>query len=133
MEQMQAQETIFGAFSGYGGHCPEGIPVEFGLLTILAAFGVAFGILYRALTLKVGRRRRSVTDGGEREVCDDITISGFVGCQLEQFMEGKDDSPVYHLADILWHGELIFESVKKQQIIRAESNTFVSYFVEVLD
>ena len=47
--QLSASD-LAGALSGHGGHCPEGVPVEFGLLTILAAFGAAFGILYRALT-----------------------------------------------------------------------------------
>ena len=44
--------------SGYGSSCPEGIPVELALLSILAAFGVAFGILYTALTLITGGRRK---------------------------------------------------------------------------
>ena len=50
--------------SGYGHtSCPQGIPVEFALLSILAAFGVAFGILYMALTQITGRRKRR--SGGE--------------------------------------------------------------------
>ena len=96
---------LAGALSGHGGHCPEGVPVEFGLLTILAAFGAAFGILYRALTLKIGRRKRSFLNDDQHNVCDDVTINGFFGCHLEQFMKGDNDTPVYHLVDILWHGE----------------------------
>ena len=46
------------AASGGYGHCPDGVPVEFALLSLLAAFGVAFGVLYRALTLTTGGRRR---------------------------------------------------------------------------
>lgn len=43
--------------SGYGhSTCPDGVPVELALLTLLAAFGVAFGVLYRALTLTTGKR-----------------------------------------------------------------------------
>ena len=45
--------------SGYGHEhstCPDGVPVELALLTLLAAFGVAFGVLYRALTLVTGKR-----------------------------------------------------------------------------
>ena len=106
--QMHADaRDLFGAASGSGsgGGCPEGVPVEFGLLTILAAFGVAFGILYRALTLKIGRRKRSFLSDDNKNVCDDVTINGFFGCHLEQFMQGDGDSPVYHLVDILWHGE----------------------------
>ena len=47
--------------SGYGYEtsiCPEGVPVEFALLLLLAAFGVAFGVLYRALTLTTGKRKK---------------------------------------------------------------------------
>lgn len=50
-------DQLFAA-SGHGGYCPEGVPVEFALLSILAAFGVAFGVLYRALTLTTGARKR---------------------------------------------------------------------------
>ena len=53
---------LVGAESGYGHEtstCPDGVPVELALLSLLAAFGVAFGILYRALTVVTGRRRRS--------------------------------------------------------------------------
>ena len=104
--QMQHDASdIVGALSGYGGHCPEGVPVEFGLLTILAAFGAAFGILYRALTLKIGRRKRSFVGAEENNRCDDITISGVFGCNLEKFMKEENDSPAFHLADLLWHGE----------------------------
>ena len=50
------------AASGHDGYCPEGIPAEFALLSILGAFGVAFGVLYRALTLTTGMRRRREAD-----------------------------------------------------------------------
>ena len=49
---------LAGAASGYGGYCPEGIPVETAIFGLLAAFGVAFGILYRAVTLKTAGRRK---------------------------------------------------------------------------
>ena len=51
------------AASGHGGYCPEGIPVEFALLSILGMFGVAFGFLYRALTMTTGTRKRRSNDG----------------------------------------------------------------------
>ena len=50
------------AASGHGGYCPEGIPAEFALLSILAAFGVAFAVLYRALTLTTGGMKRKRRD-----------------------------------------------------------------------
>ena len=50
---------LFAAASGHGGgYCPEGIPVELAIWGLLAAFGAAFGILYRAVTLKTGGRRK---------------------------------------------------------------------------
>ena len=41
--------------------CPDGVPLEFALLSLLAAFGVAFGVLYVALTMATGRRRRELS------------------------------------------------------------------------
>jgi hypothetical protein len=55
--EARAIDDLAGAASGHGGYCPEGVPVEFALLSILAAFGVAFGFLYRALTLTTGARK----------------------------------------------------------------------------
>ena len=73
---------------GYGHtECPQGIPVEFALLSILAAFGVAFGVLFMALTQQtMGRRRRS-TDG-----------EGDDG-------EGVVGDLAFKFGDILWAGE----------------------------
>ena len=90
--------------SGYGGDCPEGVPVEFGLLSILAAFGAAFGILYMALTIKLGGRRRR----SEAGTCDagSGTISGYYGCHLHNFVFGGEDGSYWQqAADLLWHGE----------------------------
>ena len=79
---------------GYGHtECPQGIPVEFALLSILAAFGVAFGVLYMALTLQtMGRRRRSTGEAGEGE-----------GDGEEQY--GGDLA--FKFGDLLWAGELL--------------------------
>lgn len=65
----------------------QGIPVEFALLSILAAFGVSFGILYRALTLAIaGRKKRSAAAGsGTAATAQDAT---------------------YHFADLLWFGKI---------------------------
>ena len=69
------------ASSGYG-HCPEGIPVEFALLSILAAFGVSFGLLYRGLTLKTaGRRKREFVP---------FTFSSFVEETADYIWAGRD-------------------------------------------
>ena len=96
-------------FSGYGGDCPEGIPVEFGLLSILAAFGAAFGILYMALTIKLGsgRRKRNVDSTLDGScAASDGTIQGFYGCHIEKFMSEGESSHWYQIADLLWHGKL---------------------------
>ena len=46
--------------SGYGGHiCEQGIPLDIALLSLLAAFGVSFAILYMASTTNTGRKKRS--------------------------------------------------------------------------
>jgi hypothetical protein len=42
------QLDLSGAASGYGSYCPEGIP----------GFALSFGILWTALTVATGRRRR---------------------------------------------------------------------------
>lgn len=92
--------------SGYGGSCPEGIPVEFGLLSILAAFGVAFGVLYMALTIITGKRKKRSYEDGEEDSCEASSIQGYYGCHLQNFMSGEESSVWFHIADVLWHGEL---------------------------
>ena len=62
MELERSHDNIMAASgSGHGG-CPEGVPVELALLSILASFGVAFGVLYRALTLTTGGRKKRTSD-----------------------------------------------------------------------
>ena len=61
LEALKQARQLVASESGYGyihetSICPEGVPVEFALLLLLAAFGVAFGVLYRALTLTTGKR-----------------------------------------------------------------------------
>ena len=53
--------------SGYGKsdyYCPEGIPVETALFAVLAAAGLAFGILFMAITMITmgGRRKRGAAN-----------------------------------------------------------------------
>ena len=88
---MAARDDAYGAASG-GGHssCPEGIPVELALLSILAAFGVAFGVLYMALTVVTGgRKKRSVTGEEADEAGDE---EGGVGM-------------AFQFADLFWFGK----------------------------
>ena len=84
------------------------------MLSILAGFGAAFGILYMGLTIKLGtsRRKRS-SDVVMENSCDATggTIQGFYGCHLSNFMtdvtSDDQDGFWFHAADLLWHGELI--------------------------
>ena len=85
----------YGGYGGYGGYCPEGIPVEFALLSILAAFGVSFGILYRALTLKVAGRSssRSVLNAEE------------LGCNLGELGDLSSSLIFQYIPDLIWSGK----------------------------
>ena len=121
MAEKQGLGGLFGAASGDGHYCPEGVPVELGLLSILAAFGVAFGVLYIALTIATGRRRKRSL---EREVvgawgsCEASDMQEFVGCKVDHLV-GANTS-FYKLADLLWHGELtqvLHKIIPKQSII----------------
>ena len=92
--------------SGYGHtECPQGIPIEFALLSILAAFGAAFGILYVALTQQtMGRRRRRRSAGFEEVEVDD-------GGQLLSHHHGEEEEEDVavsaKIADIFMLGELL--------------------------
>ena len=66
----RATDLAASGTSGYGhGHkveyCPEGIPLEQALFLALAAFAASFGILYRAVTMALGRKRRKRSDDGD--------------------------------------------------------------------
>ena len=65
--------------------------MELALLSILAAFGVAFGILYMALTLTTGKRKRRNTDLGVW-----FTFADFLWIGKKQFVKINLDTP-YHL------------------------------------
>ena len=88
-------DVMYGSHSG-GGHssCPAGVPVEFALLSILAAFGVAFGVLYQALTIITGRRRKRNAVDSEGDA-------------------GREPEPevgfVFRFADFLWLGEFYWQ------------------------
>ena len=88
-------EQVFTSF------CPDGVPLEFALLSLLAAFGVAFGVLYVALTMG---KRSLARDIGEEEEGDIIM---FLGSQL---------------ADLMWTGM----AVSAHEILTQQSIIFYS-------
>ena len=49
---------LIAAASGYGDTCEQGVSIEIALLSLLAAFGVSFAILYMASTTNTGRKKR---------------------------------------------------------------------------
>ena len=83
--RVERQADLQGAFSGGGGYCPDGIPVETAILGLLGAFGVAFGVLYRALTITTGgRKKRNIS----------------VGIEPQSLL----DEIANHIADLYWWG-----------------------------
>ena len=64
--RQERQFDLAAAGSGYGGggghddttYCPEGVPVETALLTILGAFAASFGLLFTTITMITMMRRR---------------------------------------------------------------------------
>ena len=83
--RVERQADLQGAFSSGGGYCPDGIPVETAILGLLGAFGVAFGVLYRALTITTGgRKKRNVS----------------VGIEPQSLL----DEIANHIADLYWWG-----------------------------
>ena len=86
--RIERQADLTGTASGYGDYyCPEGIPIETALLCLLGAFGLAFGALFRAITLKTGGRRRKRSTG---EFTTESTESSL--------------SIIFMASDLLWSG-----------------------------
>ena len=91
-QMIEDRTNLVAAGSGGGGYghqsCPAGVPVELALLSILAAFGVAFGVLFTALTQITGRRRKRSVD-----LVEELTP---VRTEVD---------PIFKFADILLFGE----------------------------
>ena len=87
--RVERQADLQGAFSSGGGYCPEGIPVETAIFAALAAFGVAFGILYRAVTIATGKRRKRDISDNDKPISLMDEIGG-------------------HVADLYWWGMKFF-------------------------
>ena len=64
---LASAHDLVGAASGHGGYndCEQGIPTETALLSLLAAFGAAFAILYMAATTNVRRKKREITSSDQ--------------------------------------------------------------------
>ena len=90
--RVERQADLQGAFSSGGGYCPDGIPVETAIFAALAAFGVSFGILYRAVTVTTGGRKKRDVSGKSQPM---------------SFMEEIGDN----IADIFWWGMNCFSKI----------------------
>ncbi len=95
------QSDLAGAYSGYGSYCPEGIPVETAIFAILGAFGVAFGVLYRAVTLITGGRRRRRREAGSGSGSGDPDRTAEIPLTPKTVW----DEMSYKLADLFWWGK----------------------------
>ena len=106
---MNVRQDLFGTASGsgFGGHyCPEGVPVELGLLSILAAFGVAFGVLYIALTLTTAGRRKKRSEEDEEDLtCRADDVEQAMGCKVALLTAANPR--IGKIVDLVWHGESI--------------------------
>ena len=88
----------------YGSSCPEGIPVELALLSLLAAFGVAFGVLYTALTLQtMGRRRRAAEEEGSCSAYS--STRELLSCSMEQSVVQGRELLYSYVPEFLWSGK----------------------------
>jgi len=120
--------------SGHGGGCPEGIPVELGLLSILAAFGVAFGVLYMALTLTTAGRRKRSSEGfeqaGDDDLCETDSVQELIGCGLGKLARQAEGSLSYKFADLVWHGLEEFEE-KIDKIAEGEDDGESSWISKI--
>ena len=111
MTEARQFEDLSAAQDGYGyeqvhtSFCPDGVPLEFALLSLLAAFGVAFGVLYVALTM--GKRSLARDVSSEEEEEGDIIM--FLGSQL---------------ADLLWSGMAV-QSISAHEILTQQSIIFL--------
>ena len=90
--RVERQADLQGAFSSGGSYCPDGIPVETAIFAALAAFGVSFGILYRAVTVTTGGRKKRDVSGKSQPM---------------SFMEEIGDN----IADIFWWGMNFFSKI----------------------
>ncbi len=101
LSRQPRQADLVGAFSGYESSCPEGIPAEIAILTLLGAFGVTFGILYRAVTVATGGRKRRK--------------------KRADFFQNPPPDSVWHefmnrCSDLYWIGKYIFLAAPSYQI-----------------
>ena len=80
--------------SGYGKseyYCPEGIPVETALFALLAAAGLAFGILFMTITMITGGRKKRAAS---------------------LYDYSKNEAPVLYsvmFSELIWQGMSLFQ------------------------
>ena len=87
----------------------QGIPIELALLSILAAFGAAFGVLYVALTQQtMGRRRRRRSGSEVHEEEERVAVSVKLA---DIFMFGE-------FQNALWRGKSFSGKMKRSIFLR---------------
>ena len=93
---LSAAQDGYGHEQVHTSFCPDGVPLDFALLSLLAACGVAFGVLYVALTMGKRSLARDLSSESEEEEEGDIIM--FLGSQL---------------ADLLWSGMAVQSSTQE--------------------
>lgn len=81
ISRQERQFDLAAAGSGYGGgddttYCPEGVPVETALLTILGAFAASFGLLFTTITMITMMDRRRRKRDSQKSVVSEILWLG---------------------------------------------------------
>ena len=81
LDRVVRQVDLESAGSGYGKseyYCPEGIPVETALFAVMGAAGLAFGVLFMAVTMitmpPVGRKKRRAYSNDSTENGSPVSV-----------------------------------------------------------
>ena len=79
ISRSERQLDLDSAASGYGHelYCPEGIPVETALFALLGAAALSFGVLFMAITMITGRRKRKKreVDAYNEDLLDELLMN----------------------------------------------------------
>ena len=90
-----ANRQSFLGSTGYGSTCPQGVNQNTALLATAAAIAVGAGVIFRAITLQQGRRRRRRDARVEGEELQSRV--------LDIFQQGEHNSDQVHLVQISYN------------------------------